>query len=441
MTPAEEIKALLEEQAKTYTDFKAENDKRLKEIEKGGAENAVTRTNVEALNKKLDTCAAELKAATQRADELEKKLNRSSLGGGGGETDKEAVNARLFAEFRAAESKSPIQAFSVEDARNYRKNLNTYFRKGSATPADVMNGLAIGSDPDGGYWVMPDTSGRIVQKIYESSPMRQLADVQTISTDALEGPIDNGKLSSGWVAEKGSRTETTATPQVGKWRIPAWEGYVEPKSTQQLLDDSMHDPEAWLTDKGAQAFALDEATAFVTGSGSGKPRGFLESTRSIVATDDATRAWGALQYVPTGTSGDFDATIKADCLLDTVYKLKAYYRAGATWFMARATVGKVRKLKDGQGNYLWTPGSAAQPATLHGYPVAEGEDMPQVAANSLSIAFGNFKKGYQIVDRMGTRVLRDPFTSKGFVLFYMTRRVGGDLLNSEAIKLVKFSAS
>lgn len=439
MTPAEEIKQLLNEQSVAYEAFKLENDKRLKQLETKGAAQATTVTNVEALSKKLDDCAEELEAAQKRADELEKKINRGALGGGGsGDSDKEFQNAKAFAEFLAAERKAPVQAFSVEEARNYRNALHVYLRKGTATPGAVLNTLSVGSDPESGYWVLPDTSGRMIQKIYESSPIRQLADVQPISTDALTGPIDNGKIASGWVAEKGTRSETP-TPQQGMWRIPAWEMYVEPKATQQLLDDSMVDPEAWIFNKSSEAFARDEATAFVTGNGSGKPRGFLD--HAVVATADATRAWGSLQYIPTGASGAYDATIKGDCLLDLVYALKTAYRTGATFFMSRATVGTTRKLKDGQGNYLWVPGSAAQPATLHGYPVAEGEDMPTIAANSYSVAFGNFKIGYQIVDRLGTRVLRDPFTSKGFVLFYTTRRVGGDLLNSEAIKLLKFAAS
>lgn len=432
-----ELKKLLEDQNKAFADFKVENDKRLAQVEKTGTANATTAANVEALNKRLDEIGAAIKAAEKsaqdRGDEIEKKLNRTALGGGGG--GGEDADAKVAAQFAKQRG---LKAYTAEDVRNYRAALDTYFRRGNATPVEVMNTLAAGSDPDGGYWVMPDTTGRVVQKIYESSPMRSLADVQTIGTDALEGMIDNGEASSGWVSEQGTRPVTN-TPQLGKWRIPVSEQYAAPQATQTLLDDANFNVETWLETKVADKLARTENTAFVSGNGSGKPRGFLD--RTIVSTADGSRTWGQLQYVATGASGAFDATVKGDCLLDLVYALKSFYRQGATWFMARASVGAVRKLKDGQGNYLWVPGSATQPATLHGYPVAEGEDMPVIAANSYSIAFGNFKIGYQIVDRMGMRVLRDPYTSKPYVIFYTTKRVGGDVVNSEAIKLLKFAAS
>jgi HK97 family phage major capsid protein len=435
-----ELKKLLDEQATTFANFKIENDKRLKEVEKGGTESATTVANVEKLNGQLTALNAQLVAFTaasaDRADKLETKLNRASLGGAGGGDDKDAIVARNFATQR---NQKP-EAYTADDARKYRNALDTYFRRGSSTPPEVLNVLAIGSDPDGGYWVLPDTSGRIVQKVYVTSPMRQYADVQAIGSDALEGMYDNDQASSGWTAEKGTRTETT-TPQVGKWRIPAWEQYAEPKCTQQFLDDANVNVDAWLEGKVADKLARVENTAFVSGNGSGQPRGFLDHAKATTA--DATRAWGTVQYIPSGVSAAFASTNPADPILDMIYALRAPYRAGSV-FMAQSTVlAAVRKLKDGQGNYLagtkFDQGAFIE--TIFGFPAAMMEDMPVIAANSYSLAFGNWKAGYQIVDRNGIRILRDPFTQKGFVLFFTTKRTGGDLINSEAIKLMKFATS
>jgi len=297
--------------------------------------------------------------------------------------------------------------------------------------------MSVGSDPDGGYLVTPDTGGSIVTKVYESSPIRQIAAVQLISTDALEGINDLNEANAGWVAEQAARTATTS-PQVGKWRIPVHEMYAMPEATQQLLDDSMVDIEAWLAGKVADKLARLEATAFVSGNGVGQPRGFLDYTTA--ATADATRAWGVLEHLATDTSASFGTDPNgSDKLIELVHKLKEAYRNDARWVMNRAVLGATRRLKDTDGGYIWLPSmEAGQPSSLLGYPVTEAEDMPAIAANSLSIAFGNFRLGYQIVDRQGIRSLRDPFTNKPFVRFYTTRRVGGAVQNFEALKLLKF---
>lgn len=434
MTATEEIKDLLEKQGKAFNDFKTQNDLRLKEIEKTGSASATTVTNVEKLNQTIDDIAEQLKTATKRADALEAAVNRINLSGG----DANLANANLGEKLEVFNTLTG-QALDAEGYAGYRKAVNAYLRKGDkGMKGDLLNSLSVGADASGGYWVQPDMSGPMVKKIYETSPLRQYATVLTISTDALEGPVDNDECDSGWVAEKGTRSETDA-PALGKWRIPVHEQYAEPRVTQQLLDDAAVNVEAWLGMKTADKLSRTETTAFYTGNGSGKPRGFLDYTK--VTTADATRAWDNIQYVATGVSGAFDTAANGgpDKLLDVVYALKTAYRTGAVWMMSRATVGTVRKLKDGQGNYLWVPGSASQPATLHGYAIAEAEDMPAVAANSYSIAFGNFGAAYIIVDRAGIKVLRDPYTAKPYVKFYTTKRVGGGLVNGEAIKLLKFA--
>jgi HK97 family phage major capsid protein len=223
--------------------------------------------------------------------------------------------------------------------------------------------------------------------------------------------------------------------------------YANPKATQQLLDDAFFDVEAWLAGEIAQQFAVAEGTAFTTGDGTTKPKGFLAYT--LANTADGVRAFGSLQYVPTGVAADFKATTPADNIFDLVYSLKAAHRAGAAFQMSKLMLANLRKFKTSTNEYIWTPSNVSDggitggtPGTLAGYPVYENEDMASaVGANALVCAFGNFKNGYTIVDRMGTRVLRDPFTDKPYVNFYTTKRVGGMVTDSEAIKVLKCSVA
>lgn len=299
--------------------------------------------------------------------------------------------------------------------------------------------MSVGSDPDGGYWVPSELSSSITKTIFDSSPIRQIARIVSIETDSFEEILDRDQVGASWVEETGARTETT-TPEIGKINIPAREIYCSPRVTQKLLDDAKVDIAAWLSEKISDRFSRSEATAFVTGDGIGKPRGFLSYTTA--ATSDATRPWGTLEHVPSGASGAFASSNPGDALISLLFALKAGYRRGANWLMNSKTTAATRKLKDGQGNYLWqTSVIAGQPDLLLGYPVLAGEDMPDMAANSLSIAFGNFQRGYTVVDRHPMRMLRDPYTAKPHVLFYTYRRVGGDVVNFEAIKLLKFATS
>jgi HK97 family phage major capsid protein len=317
----------------------------------------------------------------------------------------------------------------------YKAAFDTFIRKGEEVMGvEERKALSVGADPDGGYVVNPDLSGRIVMKVFESSPMRAYASVQVISSDALEGLFDLNEASSGWVGETDSRSETN-TPQLGKWRIPAHELYAKPKATQKLLDDASINMEAWLASKVAEKFSRDEANAFVVGNGTNKPRGFL-------TYGSGTTLPGTIEQFPSGVNGALAATPDGgDVLINALYGLKQQYRANATWFMNRASTRLVRKAKDSNGSYIWVPGIAAgQPASLLGYPVAAFEDMPDPATNSLSIAVGDMRESYQIVDRLGIRTLRDPYSAKPYVEFYTTKRVGGDVVNFEAIKLVKLGS-
>lgn len=318
-----------------------------------------------------------------------------------------------------------------EERVEHRKAFIEWIRKGEDQNLRDLEqkALSVQSDPDGGYFVTPEVSSRIATKLFETSPVRQFAFQQTIGTDALEGTADTDEASGGgWVAETGSRAATT-TPTIDKWRIPVHEQYEMPEATQKLLDDANINAEQWLGDKVADKLARRQNAAFVTGDGNGKPRGFM--------TYAAGTSWGQIEQVNSGSSG----AVQADQLIDLVYSLKTAYRQNASFFMNRSLVQEVRKLKDSNNQYHWAPGLAAgQPSTLLGYPIGEFEDMADAAADSLSIAFGDLRATYTIVDRAGTRVLRDPFTNKPYVRFYTTVRVGGDVVNFEALKIQKLAA-
>ena len=422
-TPANaEITKIIGEIKTAHEAFKAENDEAIKDL-KAGMDDVVR-------SEKIDTINAEITKLQANLEEMVKKYSAVETG---------ATASTADLEIAAQMSQQMGSDFSASDVQEYRAAMNTWMRRGNATPQAVMAAMSVGSDPDGGYTVLPDMSGRIVKKVYETSPIRSVASTVTISTDRLEGSTDLDEASAGWVAETGTRSDTD-TPQLGQWEIPVHEIYAQPKATQKLLDDSAVNIENWLADKVADKFMRTENTAFVSGNGVGKPRGFL--TYTTAATADSSRAWGVMEHVNTGTNGGFGtAPNGSDKLIDLVFKSKPEYRQNANWMMSRATLADVRKLKDGDGNYLWQPDFGQRVGgVLLGYPIVEADDMPTIATGSLSIAFGDFAEAYTIVDRMGIRVLRDPFTAKPYVRFYTTKRVGGDVINFEALKFLRFSA-
>ena len=339
---------------------------------------------------------------------------------------------------RISELQATIDGLAAKAARE--KAFLSWMRKGeNRLTADEAKAMSVGSNENGGYLVPVDASGRIAMKVYETSNIRAIAQVDTTTSDAVEGLNDNDEVSTGWVSETGSRTETD-TPELGKYRIEIHEQYAEPRITQKLLDDSALDVGAWLERKLADKFARTENSGFVIGNGIGKPRGI--TSYSTLATADGSRAWGVLEHVLSGASADFTGTTPSDKLLDVMMALKAEYRNGARWLTNRAVLLKIRKFKEATTNaYIWQPGlQAGQPALICGFPVTEAEDMPALAADSLSLAFGNFRVGYQIYDRKGISTIRDAVTTKGYVKFYTTKRVGGGVVNSEAIKFIKFNS-
>lgn len=426
---SDEVMKAVTEVKTAFEAFKEANDARLKEIEAKGAVDPATEAKIAKIE-------ADLERAQKVADDAvlaAKRQSRVVTDEKGNAVDLDA-KALEWADAIARKRGTRATDFGAKELDAYKGSFVGYLRKGDQIMgADEIKALSVGSDPDGGYVVTPDTTGQVVKRVFETSPMRAYASVQVISTDALEGLSDLDEAGAAWVAETASRTEST-TPKLGQWRIPVHELSAFPFATQKLLDDASINMESWLADKVADKFARAEATAFVTGDGIGKPRGFL-------TYPNGTTLPGTIEQVPTGVSGAYAAAPNGgDVLIDALYGLKAPYRANATWFMNRATLKLTRKLKDSDGAYLWAPGiERGQPSTILGYPVASFEDMPDPGASSLSVAVGDMRQAYQIVDRIGIRVLRDPYTNKPFVGFYSTKRVGGDVVNFEALKLIRFN--
>lgn len=433
-----DIAQTLEDQGRAFEAFKKANDALIAEKAEGKAVGDLT-AQVEKLSKELDKFS-EMKAAI---DDIQKKQNRP-------QSDSEVKSAAEFAQevksfnvmLRADFQSKGKQAPAEVDAKAYQEYKSAFFKVITGTPLDNLSSderkaMSAGSDPDGGYLLPPSTVGRMVSKLYEQSVMRQIASVQTISTDKIEGLVDNNEADAGWVSELGTRSDTN-TPQVGKWEIQAHEMYAMPKASQKILDDAATDVEGWLAGKVADKFARVEGTAFWQGTGVGQARGLASYTTA--ATADATRDWGTFEHVVTGANGAFHTT-QFDPVVNLIGAFKDQYLSNAQFVMRRSVRTAARLLKESTTNrYLWEPGmQVGSPERLMGYPVRVDEYMPTLATGSLSLAFGDFRQAYQIVDRMGIRTLRDPFTAKPYVVFYSTKRTGGGAVNYEAVKFLKFS--
>ena len=394
------------EMMRTFEAFRQANDERLASLEKRGGD-VLLEEKVARINEAVSTHQRQL-------DDINLKSARPQLGS----------------------ERSGPQSYAT---REHRSAFDTYVRQGesSGLRALEVKALSVGSSPDGGYLVPNETETAIGQRLTLISPIRSIAGQRTISANVYNKPFMTAGPAAGWVGETDSRSQTT-TPTLAELQFPAMELYAMPAATQTLLEDSAVNIDQWIAGEVEQVFAQQEGTAFVSGDGTNKPKGFLSYT--IIA--ESSWAWTKIGYVPTGTAGAFDADAPVDAIIDLVYALKAGYRQNGNFVMNRKTQAAVRKLKDADGDYLWSPPTAASGrASLLTYPVVEAEDMPDIAANAYAIAFGDFRSGYLVVDRAGVRVLRDPFSAKPYVLFYTTKRVGGGVQDFDAIKLLKFAAS
>lgn len=400
-----ELKELIEQLRKEWEVFKAEHDRALKEREATGRIDAVTE---EKLNKHNEAIGA----LQKQIDALTAKLNRPGV-----TEDLE----------------------SGAEKKEYRKLYNSYLRRGDdkikAQIADLQQKLLqIGVEADGGLAVPEELDRTIGRMELDAMPMEALVDSMVSGGESYEKVYDLGGTESGWVGETAPRVETD-TAKLGSFKPMYGELYAFPFATQKMLDDAFFDVEAWLAVRVAEKFAQDIDKAIIDGNGVNKVRGILSHT--LVTTSDATRPFGQIQMRKSGASADFDG----DDLIDLIHDLKPAYRQNARFLMAGATAAKVRKLKDSTGNYIWQPSlQLGQPSMLLGYPLTEDEHIPAVGAASKSILFGDFKRAYKFFNVRGIRVLRDPYTVKGKVGFYTTKRVGGGVEDTSAIKVLSLEA-
>jgi HK97 family phage major capsid protein len=408
-----EVKKLLEEQGKAFEEFK-----------KALADEAKTRTaeataKVDALNAELTRLSKELKAVGDRAEAAETLAARPHRGGG---------------------------AKSTPEVTEYKSRLFGYIRSGDEAGLRDLEkkALSAGVNPDGGYTVHPELDTMIDRVARSTIVMRKLATVRTITGRSFKKLVTtSGASAGGWGNEHTAPSES-AGPSMQELEFTPGTLWAEPRATQELLEDSDTNIEAWLADEVGITFEEQENTGFLTGNGINRPRGILDYTKVA----NASYAWGSIGYIPSGAAGAFatpsSSVSPVDAFTDLMHALKPVYRANARWLMSDATVATVRKFKDGQGNLQWKPGqSVSEPYTelFLGKPIEYDDGMSAVASNSYSVAFADFKRAYLIVDRVGTTVTRDNLTSKPYVKFYTRRRVGGGVQNFEAIKLMKMASS
>ena len=335
----------------------------------------------------------------------------------------------------------PALSAMAEGDVPHKKAFGAYLRSGDddGLRGLVLEGKAMSTAvaADGGYLVDPQTAETIRSMLVSNSSLRSVANVVQMDATSFDVLIDRSDVGSGWATEVAATTET-ATPTIERISIKLHELSAMPKASQRLLDDSAFDVEGWLAGKIASRFIRAEASAFINGTGVDQPKGILLPTKVA----NASWVWGQLGYVPTTAAADFATTNASDCIVNLVYALVSDYRANGTFVMNSKTAGAVRKMKDADGRFMWGDSlQAGEPARLMGYPVLIAEDMPDVAANAHPIAFGDFVSGYTIAERPDLRILRDPFSAKPNVLFYASKRVGGDITDFAAIKLLKVAVS
>lgn len=447
------MKELIEKLQETFLNFQKSYDEQLKKV-KEGLSTAATSDKVEALNAEITRLQGDIEEAKKAHNQAALQIAALEIGGSGSgkKVDREtlALHATQFYARKNGNDNQRVEQQDIEAYSKYCTAFASWVKRGdhALNDPDIRNAMQVGSDPNGGYWVPTEKLSEVLTKLHETSPMRELADVMTITGDSIEIMTDMDLAESGgWVGETETRNDTD-NPGLGMMTMYVREQYAQPKTTQKLLDMSTVNAEAWLMGKIEEILSLTENTGYVSGNGVKSPRGFLDYASSAVTTADKTRAWGVLQYVATGEDAGFPVNSgmsghDANFIIDLTTALRAPFRAGAVWVMNRLTEAEFRKLKDNEGRYLVTGGieGAFTGFQLGGFPIRHFEDMPLIGSGSYSAAFGNFRQGYQILDGRGLRVLRDPYTQKPYVKFYTTKWTGGDVKRFDAIKLLKFSAS
>ena len=401
-----DVAGAFDEFHRAFAAFKETNDERIEQIETRMSSDVITEEKLARIDRAMDD-------------------------------NKRRVDGLVMDRARPALARSEKAA--DEDNREHKAAFNAYVRSGEAQGLKGLEGKALsaGSGPDGGYLVPVPAEMEILRRMSQASPIRAIASVRQISGAQLRKAFSFAGPAAGWVAEADPRAQS-ATQQIADMHFPAFELFAMPAATQTLLDDSVVDIEQWIGEEVAVVFAEQEGAAFVNGNGTNKPQGFLTTPKVA----QSAWSWGSLGYQTTGAAGAFPASTPSDSMIDFIYSLKAGYRQNARFVMNRKTQSQIRKFKATTGEYLWAPPVIiGAPATLMNFALTEAEDMPDIAADAFAIAFGNFERGYLIVDRIGMRVLRDPYSAKPYVLFYTTKRVGGGVQDFDAIKLLKFGTA
>jgi len=424
----------LDKIATAFDQYKKTNDERIEAVKsgKGTAE-------LDAKLARMDEHINSLGEVKTKLEKMETKLSRPGAMGGNGEQRESAETVEYKHAFldwmrapsdgdrqqRAAAAQKALEAKSKADA--------------AATGREFRSTQTVTSTGSAGGFALPEQIERQIARLsVDMSPIRQISTVRLVGTTDYKELFDVNGAGFEWVGETDTRSQTN-TPDLAEVAPTFGMASAKPQASEESLDDLFFDVEAWLIDSAAEAMAQGEGAAFVAGNGTKKPTGFLAGP-TPVATADASRAFGTLQYIASGQAAALPTSI--DVFFDLVYGLRARYRNNAQWVTNKLVLAALRKYKDSTGQYLWQPAlTAGQPSTFLGYGITEAEDTPAVAANAFPLAFGDFKEGYLIADRVGTRITRDEITTPGFVKFYVRKRVGGKLRNTQAIKLLKIAAS
>lgn len=420
----------LDKIATTFDEYKKANDQRIDAIKTGKGT-----ADLDAKLARMDDAMTGLSEAKSRLEKIESKLARPGAFSGtrqDGESTEETEYRGAFVDWMRcpADHERQQKATQAQRALEAKSAANGRETRASQT--------VVGTQSAGGYALPKVIETTIARLSVDVSPIRQIATVRPVGTTDYHELFDINGAGFEWLGEGDTRNQTNTSDMAEI--VPTFGmASAKPQASEESLDDLFFDVESWLATSVADAIGLGEGAAFVSGNGTKKPTGFLAGP-TPVTTADAARAFGTLQYIASGQAAALPSSV--DVFLDLVYSIRARYRSNAQWVTAKAVLAGMRKYKDSTGQYLWQPAlTPGQPATFLGYGITEAEDMPAVAANSFPVAFGDFKEGYLIADRVGMRMTRDEITTPGFVKFYVRKRVGGKIRNSQAIKLLKIATS
>lgn len=414
-----------------FTEYKRTNDERIEAIKSGKST-----ADMDAKLAKMDEAMSSLTDQKSRLEKVETKLARPGAFSGGDREQRESQEETEYKNAFFDWARAPKDREREERMSQTYKALEA---KSKAAGRESRSAQVVVSNNAAGGYALPKIVEQAIARLsVDISPIRQLATVRQVGTTDYHELFDIGGAGFEWVGEGDTRNQTN-TPNLVDVAPTFGMASAKPQASEESLDDLFFNVDDWLTSSVSESMAQGEGAAFLLGDGNKKPTGILGGPAPLVTADGA-RAFGTLQYLASGQAAALPSN--PDVFLDVIYSLRARYRANAQWLTSKLVLAALRKYKDTTGAYLWQPSIVSgQPATFLGYGVTEAEDMPAVAANSFPLAFGDFREGYLICDRVGMRMTRDEITTPGFVKFYVRKRVGGKLRNTQAIKLLKIAAA